>query len=114
MFDSDTKPNPNPDPNPNPNPIWKAQYKAWSIAACTISSHMSIPTAAETTGQLAGGETNPNPYPNRDWDYRPADGGDLLRWTAHCAFGSIHRCPGEDRCSWTYTYTLTSTLNLKT
>lgn len=29
-------------------------------------------------------------------DYRPKEGGDLLRWTAHCAFGTIHRFHGSD------------------
>ena len=35
-------------------------------------------------------------------DYRPKEGGDLLRWTAHCAFGSILRFHGSDHRPWTY------------
>ena len=35
-------------------------------------------------------------------DYRPKNGGDLLRWTAHCAFGTIHRFHGSDHRPWTY------------
>jgi len=27
----------------------------------------------------------------------------VLRWTAHCAFGSIHRFHGNDHRPWTYT-----------
>ena len=32
-------------------------------------------------------------------DYRSKEGGDLLRWTAHCAFGTIHRFHGSDHRS---------------
>ena len=35
-------------------------------------------------------------------DYRPKEGGDLLRWTAHCAFGSILRFHGSDHRPWSY------------
>jgi alpha-glucosidase (family GH31 glycosyl hydrolase) len=35
-------------------------------------------------------------------DYRPKTGGDLLRWTAHCAFGTIHRFHGSDHRPWGY------------
>jgi hypothetical protein len=34
-------------------------------------------------------------------DYR-SSAGDLLRWTAHCAFGSILRFHGDDHRPWTY------------
>jgi hypothetical protein len=34
-------------------------------------------------------------------DYR-GTGGDLLRWTAHCAFGTILRFHGNDHRPWTY------------
>lgn len=34
-------------------------------------------------------------------DYR-GSGGDLLRWAAHCAFGSILRFHGDDHRPWTY------------
>jgi len=44
------------------------------------------------------------PYVHSDCggDYRPKHGGDLLRWTAHCAFGTIHRFHGSDHRPWTY------------
>jgi len=44
------------------------------------------------------------PYVHSDCggDYRPKDGGDLLRWTAHCAFGSIHRFHGSQHQPWSY------------
>lgn len=44
------------------------------------------------------------PYVHSDCggDYRPKTGGDLLRWTAHCAFGSIHRFHGSDHRPWSY------------
>ena len=35
-------------------------------------------------------------------DYRSSSPGDLLRWTAHCAFGSILRFHGADHRPWTY------------
>ena len=35
-------------------------------------------------------------------DYRPHTGGDLLRWTAHCAFSTIHRFHGDDHRPWGY------------
>lgn len=35
-------------------------------------------------------------------DYHPKDGGDLLRWTAHCAFGTIFRYHGSDHRPWQY------------
>ena len=35
-------------------------------------------------------------------DYRSSSAGDLLRWTAHCAFGSILRFHGADHRPWTY------------
>merc|ERR1711871_775339 len=43
-------------------------------------------------------------------DYRPNRGGDLLRWTAHCAFGSIHRFHGADHRPWTYTTEVEDTI----
>merc|ERR1719240_1382884 len=44
------------------------------------------------------------PYVHSDCggDYRPKDGWDLLRWTAHCAFGTILRFHGNDHRPWTY------------
>eukprot|EP00937_MAST-01D_sp_MAST-1D-sp2_P004384 g4384.t1 len=35
-------------------------------------------------------------------DYRPKAGGDLLRWTAHCTFGTILRFHGSDHRPWSY------------
>ena len=44
------------------------------------------------------------PYVHSDCggDYHPKTGGDLLRWTGHCAFGSIFRYHGSDHRPWTY------------
>ena len=45
----------------------------------------------------------PCPAPSlRAFRDRRGSGGDLLRWTAHCAFGSIHRFHGSDHRPWTY------------
>ena len=43
------------------------------------------------------------PYVHSDCggDYR-GSAGDLLRWTAHCTFGTILRFHGSDHRSWTY------------
>ena len=35
-------------------------------------------------------------------DYRPAQAGDLLRWTAHCTFGTILRFHGNNHKPWSY------------
>eukprot|EP01121_Diplochlamys_sp_Union-15-3_P016634 TRINITY_DN56_c0_g1_i1.p1 TRINITY_DN56_c0_g1~~TRINITY_DN56_c0_g1_i1.p1 ORF type:complete len:853 (+),score=155.87 TRINITY_DN56_c0_g1_i1:34-2559(+) len=37
-------------------------------------------------------------------------GGDLLRWTAHCTFGTIFRYHGSDHRPWTYTPEIESTI----
>ena len=44
------------------------------------------------------------PYVHSDCggDYRPKEGGDLLRWAAHCVFGTILRFHGSDHRPWTY------------
>ena len=45
------------------------------------------------------------PYVHSDCggDYRnPTTGDDLVRWTAHCAFGSIHRFHGAAHQPWSY------------
>eukprot|EP00658_Telonema_sp_P-2_P078815 TRINITY_DN7474_c0_g1_i8.p1 TRINITY_DN7474_c0_g1~~TRINITY_DN7474_c0_g1_i8.p1 ORF type:complete len:377 (-),score=88.33 TRINITY_DN7474_c0_g1_i8:95-1225(-) len=44
------------------------------------------------------------PYVHSDCggDSRPKEGGDLLRWTAHCVFGTILRFHGSDHRPWTY------------
>ena len=44
------------------------------------------------------------PYVHSDCggDYRSADGGDLLRWVAHCTMGTILRLHGADHRPWTY------------
>lgn len=44
------------------------------------------------------------PYVHSDCggDYRAQSGGDLLRWTAHCVFGTILRFHGSDHRPWTY------------
>ena len=44
------------------------------------------------------------PYVHSDCggDYRPKEGGDLLRWAAHCTFGSILRFHGADHRPWSY------------
>ena len=35
-------------------------------------------------------------------DYRPPNGGDLLRWTAHCVFGTVLRFHGNNHKPWSY------------
>jgi len=35
-------------------------------------------------------------------DYRPPDGGDLIRWAAHCVFGTILRFHGAAHQPWSY------------
>jgi alpha-glucosidase (family GH31 glycosyl hydrolase) len=44
------------------------------------------------------------PYVHSDCggDYRSLHGGDLLRWTAHCAFGTILRFHGNNHRPWSY------------
>jgi alpha-glucosidase (family GH31 glycosyl hydrolase) len=44
------------------------------------------------------------PYVHSDCggDYRGKVGGDLMRWAAHCAFGTIHRFHGSDHIPWSY------------
>ena len=43
-------------------------------------------------------------------DYHPKEGGDLLRWTAHCAFGTIFRYHGSDHRPWQYGDGVTDTI----
>ena len=43
-------------------------------------------------------------------DYHPTNGGDLLRWTAHCAFGTIFRYHGSDHRPWQYGDAVTDTI----
>ncbi len=43
-------------------------------------------------------------------DYRSLRAGDLLRWTAHCAFGSILRFHGNNHRPWSYGPVVESTI----
>lgn len=43
-------------------------------------------------------------------DYHPTEGGDLLRWTAHCAFSTIFRYHGSDHRPWQYGDAVTDTI----
>lgn len=43
-------------------------------------------------------------------DYHPSQGGDLLRWTAHCAFSTVFRYHGSDHRPWQYGDGVTSTI----
>ena len=43
-------------------------------------------------------------------DYHPSEGGDLLRWTAHCAFSTIFRYHGSDHRPWQYGDAVTDTI----
>jgi len=43
-------------------------------------------------------------------DYHSQSGGDLLRWTAHCAFSTIFRYHGSDHRPWQYGDTVTDTI----
>ena len=51
----------------------------------------------------AGGIHGIKPYVHSDCDGdRRYTGDDLVRWVAHCAFGSIMRLHGNDHRPWTY------------
>ena len=49
-----------------------------------------------------GGDTNGRSDPSKP--------GDMLRWTAHCAFGSIHRFHGGDHRPWRYSEDVEATI----
>lgn len=63
-----------------------------------------VPLQGSVQSMVDCGVHDFKPYVHSDCggDYRPKDGGDLLRWTAHCAFGSIHRFHGSQHQPWSY------------
>ena len=89
-------------------------WSRWWTGACTGSSRLCILTAAVTVAFAA---CTFSPAASADLggvssvgDYRPKQGGDLLRWTAHCVFGSILRFHGNDHRPWTYTPAVEATI----
>eukprot|EP00038_Savillea_parva_P031202 m.83735 g.83735 ORF g.83735 m.83735 type:complete len:895 (+) comp9559_c0_seq1:81-2765(+) len=63
-----------------------------------------VPLQGSVQSMVDCGVHDFKPYVHSDCggDYRPKDGGDLLRWTAHCAFGTIHRFHGNQHQPWSY------------
>lgn len=63
-----------------------------------------VPLQGSVESMVDSGVHDFKPYVHSDCggDYRSKTGGDLLRWTAHCAFGTIHRFHGSDHRPWTY------------
>jgi len=59
---------------------------------------------ASIESMVDGGVHGFKPFVHSDCggDYRSDSAGDLLRWTAHCALGSILRFHGADHRPWTY------------
>eukprot|EP00656_Telonema_subtile_P045294 TRINITY_DN5154_c0_g2_i1.p1 TRINITY_DN5154_c0_g2~~TRINITY_DN5154_c0_g2_i1.p1 ORF type:complete len:835 (-),score=119.33 TRINITY_DN5154_c0_g2_i1:273-2777(-) len=59
---------------------------------------------ASVEAMVDSGVHDLKPYVHSDCggDYRPKEGGDLLRWTAHCVFGTILRFHGNDHRPWSY------------
>jgi hypothetical protein len=66
---------------------------------------------ASIQSMVDSGVSDFKPYVHSDCggDYR-GSAGDLLRWTAHCAFGSIHRFHGADHRPWSYDAHTTSVI----
>jgi hypothetical protein len=64
----------------------------------------NLQSLTETRHCTRSGVYDFKPYVHSDCggDHRPEDGGDLLRWTAHCAFGSILRFHGAAHQPWSY------------
>lgn len=70
-----------------------------------------VPLQASVESMVDAGVHGFKPFVHSDCggDYR-ASGGDLLRWTAHCAFGTILRFHGEDHRPWSYGEHVTATI----
>eukprot|EP00935_MAST-01C_sp_MAST-1C-sp1_P000812 g812.t1 len=62
-----------------------------------------VPLKGSVESMVDAGVHDFKPYVHSDCggDYR-ATGGDLLRWTAHCVFGTILRFHGNDHRPWSY------------
>jgi len=62
-----------------------------------------VPLEASVQTMVDSGIYGLKPFVHSDCggDYRGGEG-DLLRWTAHCAFGSVLRFHGQDHRAWTY------------
>ena len=59
---------------------------------------------ASVQSMVDSGVYDLKPYVHSDCggDYRGKEGGDLLRWAAHCVFGTILRFHGEQHQPWSY------------
>lgn len=81
--------------------IWKPALRAWSTG---VYDFLVTCVAVAQSLVLFSGVYDFKPYVHSDCggDYRPSYGGDLLRWTAHCAFGSILRFHGNAHQPWSY------------
>merc|ERR1719210_1303258 len=63
----------------------------------------NVPLRASVQSMVNAGVHDLKPFVHSDCggDYR-GSGGDLLRWVAHCAFGTILRIHGEDHRPWIF------------
>jgi len=63
-----------------------------------------VPLQGSVESMVDSGIHDFKPYVHSDCggDSRPIGSGSLMRWTAHCAFGSIHRFHGSDHRPWSY------------
>jgi alpha-glucosidase (family GH31 glycosyl hydrolase) len=59
---------------------------------------------ASVQSMVDSGVYDLKPYVHSDCggDYRPDVGGDLLRWTEHCTFGTVFRYHGAEHQPWSY------------
>lgn len=91
-----------PDWQAGRNPIDHAEspahhrYPVW-----WIGDYANLQASVET--MVDSGLHGFKPFVHADCggDYRGSSG-DLMRWTAHCAFGSVLRFHGDDHRAWTY------------
>jgi alpha-glucosidase (family GH31 glycosyl hydrolase) len=70
-----------------------------------------VPLRASVQSMVNAGVHDLKPFVHSDCggDYR-GSAGDMLRWTAHCAFGTILRFHGSDHRPWSYTEGVTATV----
>jgi hypothetical protein len=63
-----------------------------------------VPIQGSVQSMVDAGVHGFKPFVHSDCggDYRGKVGGDLLRWTAHCVFGTILRFHGNDHRPWSY------------
>eukprot|EP00927_Polykrikos_kofoidii_P053071 TRINITY_DN4720_c0_g1_i1.p1 TRINITY_DN4720_c0_g1~~TRINITY_DN4720_c0_g1_i1.p1 ORF type:complete len:830 (+),score=68.35 TRINITY_DN4720_c0_g1_i1:117-2492(+) len=70
---------------------------------------VSLQASVETMVDAGIHDFKPFVHSDCGGDYR-SSGGDLLRWTAHCAFGTILRFHGADHTPWSYDDKVTSVI----